>query len=132
MAKYDVRYNTVPINGGNWARLGPLSGVPLPGAPGTAQQLVPGGLPKGATWYFAIRTQDQVGNWSAISNVRNILDLGLRPDPEGYYFANYGDTQPSDLTADDLARMLGHDYVCWNSSWPNPVRPPASPRRGCR
>ena len=78
------------------------------------------GFPKGDTWYFAIRTQDRVTNWSALSNVRNILDLGFRPDHYGYPFPNYSDTQPSDLTADDLARMLGHDYVCWNTSWPYP------------
>ena len=115
--QYDARFSTTPINASNWAAASPLTSLPQPGAPGTPQEVRRSGLKNGDTWYFAIRSRDRVGNWSAISNVRNFLDLGLRPDYYGYQFGNYGDTQAGDLTADDLARMLGHDVVCW----PNPA-----------
>ena len=110
--QYDARFSTAPINVSNWASASPLTSLPQPGAPGAPQQVGRTGLKNGDTWYFAIRSRDRVNNWSAISNVRNILDLGLRPDFYGYQFGNYGDTQPGDLTAEDLARMLGHNQVC--------------------
>ena len=112
MEQYDARFSAAPINVSNWASATPLTSLPQPGAPGAAQQVGRTGLKNGDTWYFAIRSRDRVNNWSAISNVRNILDLGLRPDFYGYQFGNYGDTQPGDLTAEDLARMLGHNQVC--------------------
>jgi len=66
---YDVRYSTAPITLANFASATAATGVPVPAAPGTAQSVVVRGLSRQVTYYFALRTADEVGNRSALSNV---------------------------------------------------------------
>src|SRR6185436_4170238 len=66
---YDMRVSTAPINEANFGSASPVDGVPAPAADGTAQQVVVRGLTPGTRYYFAIKTVDDAGNWSAISNV---------------------------------------------------------------
>ena len=40
-------------------------------------------------------------------------DLGFRPNPDGYSFANYGKVNLSDYTINDMRRMFGDNAVCW-------------------
>ena len=45
--------------------------------------------------------------------VKNILGASpFRPNPDGFSFANFGDIQDSDLTANDLIKLFGADKVC--------------------
>jgi hypothetical protein len=66
---YDIRYSTSPITAGNWAAAIQLSGEPSPKASGGSESLTITGLAMSTTYYFAIKTGDEVPNWSAISNV---------------------------------------------------------------
>ncbi len=100
---YDIRYRTGgAVNDSNWASATQVSGEPTPAVAGTNQSMVVTGLSTSTTYYFAIKTADEVPNWSAISNspsgtttsstitfVNNILtygspsDLSTTIDPAG-------------------------------------------------
>ena len=65
---YDIRYSTSAINEGNWASATQVTGEPTPAGAGTVQNMVVSGLSPSTTYYFAIKTSDEVPNTSAISN----------------------------------------------------------------
>ncbi len=41
------------------------------------------------------------------------IDIGFRPNPDGYQFSNYGGVNYADYTTDDMRQMFGDDAVCW-------------------
>jgi hypothetical protein len=75
-----------------WAAATPVAGLPAPLVAGTAQSVTvapAGGFTTGRTYYFVLRTADEVPNWSGYSNVawkfipdtippRAIVDLRVR------------------------------------------------------
>ncbi len=67
--QYEIRYSTAPINEGNWLSAALAANPPAPQAPGTQESFTVTGLNPSATYYFAIKTADEVPNWSPISNV---------------------------------------------------------------
>ncbi|HET7225383.1 MAG TPA: FlgD immunoglobulin-like domain containing protein [Candidatus Eisenbacteria bacterium] len=66
---YDMRYSSAPIYDWNFGSGTKVIGMPVPGAPGTLQSVAVSNLLSGTTYYFAIKTADERGNWSGISNV---------------------------------------------------------------
>jgi hypothetical protein len=68
-SQYDIRYSTVPISDGNWASATQVSGEPAPLPAGQQQSFTVTGLQPGRTYYFAMKTADEVPNWSGLSNV---------------------------------------------------------------
>ncbi len=66
---YDIRYSTSPITTGNWASATTVTGEPAPVAPGTQQTFIITGLQPSRTYYLAMRTTDNGGNISGLSNV---------------------------------------------------------------
>jgi hypothetical protein len=68
-AAYDLRRHTAMITEGNWASITPCIGVPAPQPAGTQQQYTQTGLNPGTSYYFALKTRDEVPNESALSNV---------------------------------------------------------------
>ena len=67
-SSYDIRYRTGgAVNDSNWASATQVTGEPAPAAAGTNQTMVVSGLSASTTYYFAIKTADEVPNWSAIS-----------------------------------------------------------------
>ncbi len=68
-AQYDVRYSTAPIDAGNFDSAGQVFGEPAPQAAGSPESFTVTGLTSGTTYYFAIKTSDEAGNWSGISNI---------------------------------------------------------------
>lgn len=68
-ASYDLRMSTAPITAANFASATPVAGVPAPVAPGTVQTVTVPGLNPLTTYYFALKTSDEVPNVSALSNV---------------------------------------------------------------
>jgi hypothetical protein len=72
-AGYDIRYRTTNIAGTDtltwWNGATATTGEPVPGVSGTADSLRVRGLQPVTTYYFMIKTADEVPNWSGFSNV---------------------------------------------------------------
>jgi hypothetical protein len=71
-ATYDVRYSTATITAGNFSSATAVSGEPTPSVAGTAESMTVTGLSESTTYYFALKTSDEVPNESAISNVPSL------------------------------------------------------------
>lgn len=65
---YDLRVSTSPITAGNFASATPIA-TGSPQSPGTPECVARTSLPSCTTHYYAIKSQDANGNWSAISNL---------------------------------------------------------------
>jgi hypothetical protein len=66
---YDMRMATSAIDSTTWSSATAVSGMPAPRVAGTTQNVTVHGLTNGTTYWFAMRTRDDAGNWSGISNV---------------------------------------------------------------
>jgi len=69
---YDLRYSTSLITAANFSGATAVAGEPVPSIAGSAESVVVSGLNAGATYYFALKTSDEVPNISVISNVPNL------------------------------------------------------------
>lgn len=87
--RYDMRYSTVPITPQNFDAATVAGNLPAPTAPGTTQTVTIPGLATGSTYFFAIKTMDASGNWSAISNIAVRTDgvLGVGGQTAGVHFS---------------------------------------------
>lgn len=94
---YDLRFSTQVITPQNFLFASLVMGVPAPQAPGTRQTCVLSGLQSQSTYYFAIRTVDQAGNWSAMSNVTT-------------------------RAPQEVAGQLAELRMGFSAPWPNPAR----------
>jgi len=88
---YDIRYSTSAITTGNWATATAVTGEPAPTAAGTQQTFTVGGLTPSRTYYIGIKTTDDAGNVSGLSNIpaattpdtvppAPVRDLSMDPD----------------------------------------------------
>lgn len=68
-ASYVIRYATTTITAANWPSLTIFSGAPAPLSAGTSQSVMLTGFTPGTTYYFAIKSEDEAGNKSDLSNV---------------------------------------------------------------
>lgn len=68
-AQYEVRVSTSPIDAANFGSATLVAGPPAPLVAGTPQSMFVGGLQRLTPYWAAIRTADERGNWSGISNV---------------------------------------------------------------
>ncbi len=91
-SEYDIRYSTSPIDAGNWDVATLVTDETLPKQAGFAESFIVDGLASGTTYYFAIKTADDVPNWSAISNVASLATLTETTAPSAI----------AGLTADNL------------------------------
>jgi hypothetical protein len=66
---YDLRYSTSAITSGNFSSAMQIIGVPAPSVAGSLESMTVSGLSPLTTYYFALKTSDEVPNTSAISNV---------------------------------------------------------------
>lgn len=68
--RYDIRYSmNLPITEDNFLVSAVVPGPPLPNESGSLQLVVVRDIVPGAVYYFAMKTVDERGNWSPISNV---------------------------------------------------------------
>ena len=68
-SRYDVRLSTAPLDESNFAAATALTGVPAPLVAGSAQTMNVVGLSPATAYWCAIKTVDEVNNWSGLSNV---------------------------------------------------------------
>ncbi len=66
---YDLRYATETITESTWASATSVDGVPTPAVAGTVQSVSPPPLAPGRLYSFAMKSVDERGNWSPLSNV---------------------------------------------------------------
>jgi hypothetical protein len=118
-ADYLIRVSDVPINAGNFDASSDIErwlNAPLPLAGGAAETLFVFGMDPDSTFYFSIKTQDEVPNTSNVSNSPSTMpkagtlpntNLGLMP-----YFGNlhshtgYSDGVQTPADAYNYARNL--------------------------
>ena len=94
---YDLRVATWPITPTNFWFATELLGVPRPSPAGSRESYTVLGLESGTVYFFAIKSRDDAGNWSSLSNVVSVPDLTLGV---------------GDLPAE----------VDFSAPWPNPAR----------
>lgn len=68
-SSYDIRYSPQPITEDNWAAAVRVNGAPAPQSAMTVQTMTAGGLLPGRSYFFAIKSEDEAGNVSPISNL---------------------------------------------------------------
>lgn len=73
---YDIRYSTSPITELNWASATQISGEPTPSVAGSTESITIENLNESTTYYFAIKTSDEVPNESGLSNVLSASTTG--------------------------------------------------------
>lgn len=87
---YDVRYFTSSITDANFSSATQVSSVPAPKISGSSESLIVSGLSAGTTYYFAIKTSDELPNVSAISN---IVSASTKPPAPTGFTASPGNSQ---------------------------------------
>jgi hypothetical protein len=88
---YDLRMSTGPIDAGNYDQALQVGGLPAPANAGARQRTIIRGLTRGTTYYFALKSTDDVGNTSTISNVLRwdwVFDTAPPAAPSGLTVAN--------------------------------------------
>lgn len=68
-SQFDIRYSTALITAANFAAATRATGAPVPATPGTRQTMLLTGLQPATQYWFAIKTADDIPNWSGLSNV---------------------------------------------------------------
>jgi len=72
-SSYLIRYSTSTISESNWSSATSFGSPPLPAAAGTGQSTTVSGLVPGATYFIAIKTIDDYGNVSPLSNAASAV-----------------------------------------------------------
>lgn len=122
-AQYEVRISTSLIDAGNFASATLVPNPPAPLAAGTLQAMLVNGLLPATPYWVAIRTADERGNWSPISNVVAFTTsagdtvrpaaLAIAPTATSSSSVTLGWT----ATGDDSLTGLAHHYeVRWSTS----------------
>lgn len=72
-AAYEMRFSESPVSGADtaswWSAAATAGTLPTPQSAGIRESFTVSGLDSGKTYYFAIRTADEVPNWSGFSNI---------------------------------------------------------------
>lgn len=97
---YDVRYSTSVITEANWNSATKVEDVPRPKAAGSSESFTVAGLQPNTLYYFAIKTADEVPNWSKLSNIAYGRTSPL-PEPDielSEAHHDYGDVRTNTTT----------------------------------
>jgi len=78
-AAYDLRYSLTEINGSNWDAATRVSGLPAPKPANSVETVDVYGLPSEEDIYFALKTKDEAGNESGLSNCAFGTTLDMAP-----------------------------------------------------
>lgn len=80
LGEYDIRYATTAITEGTWDAATQVADEPTPGTPGSQETHTVTGLSAATIYHIAIKTVDNIGNVSALSNVPS--DATQSPPPD--------------------------------------------------
>jgi hypothetical protein len=115
--RYEIRYSTSLITAANFSGATAVANPPAPLATGSTQSFVVVGLLAATPYWFAMRTQDDAGNWSGISNVITKTTLAapdtLRPAPIALNVSTVTDTSATlswSATGDDSLNGTATSY----------------------
>jgi len=78
-SEYDLRYSTEPIDASNFYTATRDNSIQVPDTAGTRQYHTIHGLEPDVTYWIAIKTADEVPNWSGISNILVVKTLDATP-----------------------------------------------------
>jgi hypothetical protein len=121
-ALYEMRFSTSAIDSTNWSGATVVSGMPAPRPAGTTQNVTVSGLTNGTTYWFALRTRDDAGNWSGISNVVRfdwIYDTAPPAAPTGTVATRVGGDARTTWNAGSEPDLAGyHVYRAGSSGGP--------------
>src|SRR5262245_41180965 len=93
---YDLRYSVLPITTLSFYTTTWAVGVPAPALAGTQQAFTVKGLVPNKLYYFAIRTVDRAGNWSAMSNVvSKVASTAVGVSPDGARITDLSHPSPN-------------------------------------
>ncbi len=81
---YDIRYSTSPITEDNWDLATQCAAEPAPQPAGGRETFAVTGLSPGTTYYFALKTADELPNSSGLSNVPSGATRTLTPRHKVY------------------------------------------------
>lgn len=124
-AQFDIRYSTAPITAANFASATRwTTGVPAPASTRTQQSVLVGGLSPATTYWFAIKTADEVPNWAGLSNVVSrttaVAPDVVRPAPLALSVSSLTDTTVTlawTAVGDDSLTGTAASYdVRWSTS----------------
>ena len=118
--RYDLRYSTQPITALTWPRATPVSGEPTPAAAGTGQNVTVSNLAYDTTYYFAIKTVDERGNSSTMSNVLSAATSQL-PGTQTITFQNGVLPTSGYAGCDDTRISQGYPDLNYGNSTANVV-----------
>jgi len=110
-SQFDLRYSTSPITAANFNSAARFTGMPAPAAPGTSQSVVVTGLNPGTTYYFNLKTADDVPNWSLVSNPVSKTTAAAPDTIRPFAIANLGVSSVTDTTATLSWTATGDDSL---------------------
>ena len=123
--RYDLRWSPSRVStAGEFAAATPVSGVPLPQDAGAAETATVSGLVPGTTYWFSLRTLDEAGNVSILSNAATATTLAstdlLRPAPVALLLAGTSTTSAtvswSDAGDDSLTGVATATELRWHTT----------------
>jgi hypothetical protein len=77
--QYDLRYATFAITSANFATATRYTTITIPSVAGATDSCTVTGLTPSTTYWFAIKTADEVPNWATVSNIVTVT-LPAAPD----------------------------------------------------
>ena len=125
-SQFDLRYSTSNITGSNFASATRWTGTPTPTSPGTRQTVTVTGLLPSTTYYFAIKTGDEVPNWAGLSNVISRTTLAAADAVRPAHVATLAVTGTTETSATLTWTAVGDDSLTGTAS-ANDIRYSTSP-----
>ena len=72
-SQYDIRYSFFPLTVQNWDTANRFTGEPAPNPGGELDSFLVIGFPPDSSFYYGMKTADEVPNWSLLSNTPLVL-----------------------------------------------------------
>ena len=96
--EYDIRYSRYPITTANWGYATQVIAPPSPGMACSPESFEVTGLNRSTLYYFAVKTGDEVPNWSMMSSVVCRATVAESTPPSDINDLGVADSGPSSVT----------------------------------